>query len=145
MQVRSKKRPNKYNSLSCTRDGYHFASIGEMECYSFLTLLQKGKEISSLIMQPRVVLMPGVIYKPDFMYFCNKSKKKMYVEFKGFETDRWKLIKKLWRVVGPEDLIVYKKDRRKSSQLYSLYIDDLIKSQKMTLVMSSGEDIKSKE
>ena len=104
---------HKYGAKKTTIDGISFPSKGEAETYSVLLLLQKGEVISGLNLQETVYLTKAKIsYKTDFSFTALKAVEKVWVEFKGVETDRWRLIKKLWKHYGPGRLQVYKANNR---------------------------------
>ena len=62
--------------------------------------------ISGIELQPKVILELGITYTPDFVYY--ESGCLVYEDFKGVETERFKLIKKLWKLHGPTVLRVTK-------------------------------------
>lgn len=57
---------------------------------------------------------------PDFRIFDNELKCQVWVEAKGFETERWLIIKKLWTVYGPGPLRIYK------GHYANIYLDEVI-------------------
>ena len=89
-------------------DGLNFASKGGADCYVYLKLLERGLTISGLTCQVQTDLSAGVMYKADFRYYDMKLKRDIWAEFKGVETDRWSIIKKLWKCYGPGLLRIYK-------------------------------------
>jgi Protein of unknown function (DUF1064) len=99
---------SKFGNKPATSDGYSFASKGERNCYEVLKLMEKSGEIKILQTQAQVELLPGINYKADFKIFDNKDQEIVWIEFKGFETEVWKLKRKLWKFFGPGRLRVYK-------------------------------------
>lgn len=89
-----------------TIDGILFASKMEATRYTQLKLLEKAGEIKELILQPKYLLLPAferngehflaINYVADFSYYDCKTKKRVAEEIKGYETDSWKIKKKLF-------------------------------------------------
>lgn len=89
-----------------TVDGILFASKMEATRYIQLKLLEKAGEIKELILQPKFLLLPAferngehflaINYVADFSYYDCTTKKRVAEEIKGFETDTWKIKKKLF-------------------------------------------------
>lgn len=100
------KRYSKYNAKKSTVDGHTFDSIREAERYSELKLLEKGKEIRNLVLQPRFLLQDeffdknGVKHKKieyvaDFLYI-DKAGRNIVEDVKGVLTDVYKIKKKMF-------------------------------------------------
>lgn len=100
------KRYSKYNAKKSTVDGHTFDSIREAERYSELKLLEKGKEIRNLVLQPRFLLQDEffdknevkhkkIEYVADFMYI-DKCGKTIVEDVKGVLTDVYKIKKKMF-------------------------------------------------
>lgn len=116
-------RKNKYKNVRTdendkNNDGYTFSSKGEARCYQLLKLMVKAGEIKILRCQDhvRLVLNPDdsrLDWKciPDFKIQNLKSGEIEWVEFKGFETNRWKRTKSLWKIIGPGKLHIYKENK----------------------------------
>lgn len=99
---------NKYGAIrSRTSDGRMVASKGERDCYEYLKLLARSGEIDSLECQVSTPLAAGIKHKTDFKYWNLKKGETEWAEYKGFEDQRWRDIKKLWKHFGPGRLIVY--------------------------------------
>lgn len=104
---------NKYGAIR-TRDpldvSRSFDSKGEAERGATLRLLQRAGEISELQFQVTFHLTAAAIgYRADFVYV---EKGRMVAEdFKGVETERFKIICRLWRHYGPCLLRVTKRAR----------------------------------
>lgn len=102
----ARKAPLKFKNKR-TADGY--ASKIEATVGAILELKQKAGEIKDLKRQPQVFLTAAQItYRPDFKYTDSKTNIDVYVEVKGVETERWRVIKKLWTRYGPGDLEIWK-------------------------------------
>lgn len=100
---------NKYNAVRVETDGRSFASKGERDCYEMLKLMEKAGEIEILQCQDHVHLTSErILYIPDFKIMDKRLNEIIWIEFKGFETDIWKIKKKLWRGYGPGRLRIYK-------------------------------------
>lgn len=104
----------KYNEVQKVEgDGRSFDSKSEMKMYSLLRDREKLGEISELECQVGVTLLDGPVgyrrrYKCDFRYRDKKSGELIYLEVKGFETERWLSNLLLWRHLGPGRLLVFK-------------------------------------
>ncbi|HUW32073.1 MAG TPA: DUF1064 domain-containing protein [Planctomycetota bacterium] len=73
-----------------------------------LCALSRANEISDLQFQPHFELTTARIgYRADFAYI--ESGRKVVEEVKGMETERWKIIRKLWRFYGPAVLRIYRR------------------------------------
>jgi len=71
-------------------------------------------DIKNIEFQVTVVLIkgrPSIRWKVDFAYDCGYWGERVHVEFKGFETDKYKLQRNIWAIVGPTRLLIYKKVR----------------------------------
>lgn len=105
---------HKYGAKKVDLDGKKFASQLEASLYSLLYLREKVGELSQLRCQPNVFLTDAKIRMiPDFSAVEVKTKELVYFEAKGFETDIWRLKKKLWEFYGPGRLQIYKGSHKK--------------------------------
>jgi hypothetical protein len=97
---------NKYNAKRIIVHGKSFPSKAEASHYGQLLLRLRAGEIMELECQPTVRLTDaGISYKPDFKYFENSLP--VWCEVKGVITDRFRLIKKLWKFYGPGPLEIW--------------------------------------
>lgn len=90
---------SKYRAVATIVDGIRFASKAEARRWSQLRLLERAGEISDLVTQPKYQLTRAKLpYKADFQYSeCGK----VYAEdVKGVVTERFSIIKRLWRHYG---------------------------------------------
>ena len=98
-------RYNKYKNKKATYDGITFDSKKEMNRYRELKLLEKGKSIKNLELQPEFLLIPTLryekqktdrktVYKADFKYE-NKKGQIIIEDVKGFKTDVYQIKRKL--------------------------------------------------
>ena len=102
------KLPHKYKAERVKHAGFSFASQGEAGLHAYLKLLQQAGEILEIQVQPQVELTRArIICKPDFKLTMPDGSTR-YAEFKGFETDVWRIKRKLWMFYGPAELDVYK-------------------------------------
>lgn len=110
---KKKKKPHKYGAKKATApDGSVFPSRLECRTYMALQLLEKAGEIKILKKQDNIYLTAAkVLYIPDFLVMDLRKNEKVWVEAKGFETDTWRIKRRLWKVYGPGTLWVYRKDR----------------------------------
>lgn len=99
---------NKYNAKRSEYAGRSFASQGERDCYCYLKLLEKEGELKDLYCQVTTPLTAGITHKTDFKYFDVKLQEPVWAEYKGFEDQRWRDIRKLWKYYGPGVLRIYK-------------------------------------
>lgn len=98
-------RHNKYKNKKTTYDDITFDSKKEMRRYQELKLLEKGKAIKNLELQPEFLLIPTLryenqrtdrktVYKADFKYEDEKGQ--IVVEdVKGFKTGVYRIKRKL--------------------------------------------------
>lgn len=96
---------HKYNAKKTEVDGIAFDSKREATRYMELKLFEKAGEISDLKLQPKFVLQESFVdnaghhfraitYKADFQY--KEGSSTVVEEVKGFETETWKLKKKMF-------------------------------------------------
>lgn len=89
--------------------GRSFASALEADLYGYLLLLQRQGEVTDVRCQPHVFLTEARIEMiPDFVVLDTRLEEDIYYEAKGFETDIYRLKRKLWTVYGPGRLRVFK-------------------------------------
>ena len=96
---------SKYNSdSSCGFDSKLEAAV-----HQILQFKEKAGLICDIRCQQTVELTEAKIRcKIDFSYEDSATKERIYVEAKGMETDRWKIIQKLWVYYGPGHLMIYR-------------------------------------
>lgn len=103
---------SKYHSTKTTIDGITFDSKAEAERYAELKLLERGKVITDLTLQPEFELIPAfrkngktyrkTTYIADFMYFDVEKGKYVIEDVKGYLTDIFKLKRKLFEFKYPQ-------------------------------------------
>jgi len=99
---------NKYNAVrSRSSDGRSFHSKGERDCYEMLKHMEKEGAIWDLECQVTTKLTAGITHKTDFKCWDIKRNEPLWIEYKGFEDQRWRLIKKLWKFYGPGRLEIW--------------------------------------
>lgn len=98
-------RKNKYNAIKTNLDGHIFDSKLESRRWVDLKLMEKTGLIFELKRQTCIHLMPRVKYKTDFDY-VNKTGVHIYEDVKGVMTERFNLIKRIWKQCGPSPLHV---------------------------------------
>ena len=97
-----------YNKYKARRT-HGRASALEDAVRGILKILVRVGELSDLKEQPNIFLTRAKIRMiPDFSAIDVKTKETVYFEAKGFETERWLVCKKLWKVYGPGKLCVYR-------------------------------------
>jgi len=114
--IYGKRKGSKMGNKSATSNnmqelaGRRFDSRLERDRAELLVLLQRGKEIRNLRFQEKVYLTKAEIgYRADFYYeerYAPRKFRKIWEDTKGFETPRWRLIKRLWKHYGPGALRV---------------------------------------
>lgn len=96
-------RRHKYNAVPTTVDGIRFASKSEATRYAELKLLERAGKIRNLALQPKFPLVVNGIevaqYWADFKYF--EGNETVVEDRKGFETDVFKLKRKLFEAIYP--------------------------------------------
>lgn len=96
---------NKYHNRKVTVDGITFDSVKEASRYQELKLLERAGEITALVRQVKIELIPktklyrACYYIPDFTYFDKRVQKTIYEDVKGMKTKEYLLKRKLlyWR------------------------------------------------
>jgi len=107
----------KYRSKRVKHEGFSFASQLEAAVYQHLKIREKCGEIKDIQNQDHVYLTNArICYIPDFKFFdCTSNEfawgRSFY--FQGFETDVWKIKKRLWQHYGPGRLEIYKGSAKK--------------------------------
>lgn len=98
-----KKAVNKYGADNSSG----FSSKLEQSVYRILQFKQKAGLIKNLRCQHSVSLTrAGIGCKVDFSF--EEKGKLAFAEAKGCETDRWRIIRKLWPFYAPGRLYIYK-------------------------------------
>lgn len=86
-----------------------FGSKLESAVHDLLELRVRAKEIKDLKCQQTVRLTAAEItYRSDFSFVEIASGETVWAEAKGVETERWRIIKKLWAFYGPGRLLIFK-------------------------------------
>lgn len=105
----NRRKDSKYGAKRVTRDGRSFMSKAEGDCYEYLKLLEAEGEIRDLCCQVSVTMTDAALrWVLDFKFFDVNLGEEVYADYKGFETERWNILKKLWVFYGPARLRVYK-------------------------------------
>lgn len=104
----------KYRNKRVSHAGYSFASKLEARLFDFLKFREMEGSISDIQNQDHVYLTDArICYIPDFKFYCLITNSWAWAEAKGFETDTWKIKKKLWKYYGPGRLEIYKGSEKK--------------------------------
>lgn len=83
---------NKYRNKEVTVDGLRFQSVKEASRWKELKLLERAGEITGLVRQLRIEIIPktklykAVSYIPDFVYFDKREGKTIYEDVKGYKS-----------------------------------------------------------
>lgn len=101
---------SKYGNDRVQSAGMSFQSNGERDCYQLLMLLERAGNIKFVKPQDHVYLTEArIAYVADFKVLdLEHGGQETWVEFKGFETDVWRIKRRLWMFYGPGPLWVYK-------------------------------------
>ena len=102
----------KYHNKKVIVDGIKFDSKLEARRYKDLKLMQDVGLIKDLQLQPQFLLIPSfrkngktyrkTVYIADFSYFSIKDDKIIVEDTKGYETDVYKLKKKMFEFKYPQ-------------------------------------------
>lgn len=109
-RVAKAKKP-KYGNQKAESEypGYSFSSQLERDLFSFLKGLEAAGEIRELKVQASVYLTRArILYKPDFKAIDSDGKT-VYFEAKGFETDVWRIKRRLFIEYGDGKLEIYRR------------------------------------
>jgi len=90
----------KYKNVRTQVDGITFDSQAETRRYGELKLLLRSGKIAGYILQPSFPLEVGIRYKADFLV-CGVDGKVWLEDVKGYETQTFKLKRKLWQAKYP--------------------------------------------
>lgn len=98
-------KESKYHNRKVTVDGLTFDSVKEASRYQELKMLERAGEITALVRQVKIELIPktklyrACYYIPDFTYFDKRVQKTIYEDVKGMKTKEYLLKRKLlyWR------------------------------------------------
>ncbi len=107
--------PSKYGNVRVEDDGIRFDSQAEANRYGELRLLER---ISDLTVHPRYELQPAsgdirsIVYEGDFAF--QEAGNEICEEIKGYETEVWKIKRKMMMYHWPDvELRVIKAGRRR--------------------------------
>lgn len=109
--ARTKHSRSKYGNRKCRMDGFSFDSVKEMNRYADLKFLCMAGEIKDLELQKPFELQPGfrdrdgkwirpIYYIADFVYKDAKTGEQHIEDVKGYETDAYKLKRKMMAYNG---------------------------------------------
>ena len=98
-------KESKYHNKRVTVDGITFDSVKEASRYQELRMLESAGEITGLVRQQKIELIPktklyrACYYVCDFIYFDKRENKTIYEDVKGVRTKEYLLKRKLlyWR------------------------------------------------
>lgn len=111
----------KYGAKEVTKAGRRFDSKLESALHDYLLEQEKVGEIADIKQQVRVKLtLAEIVYIPDFSAIDLKTGTLCYYEGKGFETDVWRIKRRLWAFYGHGPLYVFKGSYKK------LYLHEVI-------------------
>ena len=98
-------KESKYHNRKVTVDGITFDSVKEASRYQELRMLERAGEITGLVRQQKIELIPktklyrACYYVCDFIYYDKRENKTIYEDVKGVRTKEYLLKRKLlyWR------------------------------------------------
>jgi hypothetical protein len=103
-----RKKKNKYGNI-IIRDPLTgkkaYDSKLERDYHIELTYREKAGEIKMVEQWPSVQLLPDIRYKPDFKYTEVATGDEVWIDTKGVIGERYRIIRKLWRLFGPGVLL----------------------------------------
>jgi len=103
----NKKKRSKYNNV-IIRDPLTgkkaYDSKLEAHYHAELLLQERAGLIKDVRQWPSVELLPDIRYKPDFYFIDVKTGHEIWVDTKGVIGERYRLIRKIWRLFGPGTL-----------------------------------------
>lgn len=103
-------RRSKYGAVPTVVNGRTYHSKAEAEYATELRLLQRAGEIHDLREQHAVTLTRAAIRCViDFSYI--ERGRRVFLECKGYETERWRIVRALWKFYGPSVLRIVKRER----------------------------------
>lgn len=106
-KIKTEKKSKYKNEKALHSSGRSFDSKLERARYHELLSLEKAGQIRELQCQVQVYLSDAdILYKPDFKYFDVDLNDYAHEDVKGFETDVWRIKRRLWLAYGPTILRV---------------------------------------
>jgi hypothetical protein len=101
---------SKFGNTKVEHAGHWFDSQLEKAVFLSLSLRERAGEIRALSHHPGTVFLgpARAQYRPDFRFEDATTGEVQWAEAKGFETPAWRGKLKLWRVVGPGRLHIFK-------------------------------------
>lgn len=125
-QLKKFYKKTKYSNKKCVFNDIKFDSKLEMERYKELILLSTGGAINELQLQKPFILQDkfkrngkgirAIKYLADFFYFDEKLKKYVCEDTKGFETEVFKIKKKIFLSKYP-DIVFFQNSKNKKQYL----------------------------
>ena len=104
-------KAGKYRAKPSMLAGRRFDSQLERDRAGELEMLMLAGEITDLQFQVQFRLSEAEIpYRADFVYV--EDGRTVVEDTKGFETPRWRMVKKLWRAYGPALLRITKRGKQ---------------------------------
>lgn len=103
------RRPNKFGAKRVELDGRNFASTFESQLYAQCKLEERAGLIRDIRTQVKIWLTPTVKHNVDFVVFDIARGINIAREAKGADTERWLVLKQLYKDLAPIPLQVYKK------------------------------------
>lgn len=99
--------PSKLGNVRTKRDGFTFDSKKEARYYDELVLRYKAGEVAFFLCQVPFRLPGGVTYRVDFVIFETGGTVR-FIDVKGFETETFKIKKKIVEATYPVEIEVVK-------------------------------------
>lgn len=108
LQSKNKKKPQKHRNIPSIIDDIYFRSTWEADCYLKCKDMQQAGEIEYFILQPRFELGGGTKHYSDFL-LVPKGVTLPIIDAKGYETETFKLKKKIVESRYPIEITLWKK------------------------------------
>lgn len=104
-----KRGGSKFGNIKQRIGAFTSASKLETSVLFLLHLRERAKEIEIVKIQDSVYLTKArILYIADFKIKDLKTGELQWVEAKGYETDTWRIKRRLWKHYGPGPLHIYK-------------------------------------
>lgn len=107
---------HKFHAKPQRENGRFYASTAERDYHRELLLREAAGDVRLIEVQPKVMLLAGISYRPDYCFQergLNKEQwRKVWVDVKGAMTREFLLKLKLWRESGPGPLKIVQRSGR---------------------------------
>jgi len=122
---------SKYNNNKVVYEGITFDSVDEKDYYMFLLTMQDKGILKIIKLQPTIELLAkfekhgkryqAITYTPDFLIEYVEDKRRVYIDYKGMETQQSVLRRKLFACKVDEELVWITKSKKYSETGFISY------------------------